>query len=202
MVVTCVAMLHGLRPTARLSEDELDLLLASILRAEAGPTTSICVVEPARRSATLVASAVAGAGAAVGLLAVSGRPVPSDFLTYRYGVMLADRGLDLYGGTIAGPMLPGQPFTYPPVASVLLRPTAWGSWHAAYDGWCIASMAVLGVVLAHAVPLRSGRRTLAVVLVGVGLASSTDLLSRNLAMGQVNLLLMGLCLADADHRDT
>ncbi|MEP7019195.1 MAG: glycosyltransferase 87 family protein [Pseudonocardiales bacterium] len=194
-------MLREFRPTAILSDAEVELILGSVLRDDgAWPNPTAATDTRATRGGTVACVIVGGVATAVVLLAVSSSPYPPDFLTYRYGALLAAHGTDVYEGNVTGQFLPGQPFTYPPVASILLWPTTLGPWRASYFGWCIVSCTVLGTLLAKGVPAHLGRRPV-IVLAAMAAAASTDLLSANVAMGQVNLLLMGLCLADLYRRD-
>ncbi|PZS24583.1 MAG: glycosyl transferase [Pseudonocardiales bacterium] len=194
-------MLTEFRPTAVLTDAEIELILGSVLQDDGAWSNSTATTEArSAPSGTVACVIVGGVATAVVLLVVSSSPYPSDFLTYRYGALLAAHGTDLYDGNVTGQFLPGQPFTYPPVASIFLWPTTLGPWRASYVGWCVVSCAVLAALFAKGVPAHLGRRPV-IVLAAMAGAASTGLLSANVAMGQVNLLLMGLCLADLYRRD-
>lgn len=129
-------------------------------------------------------------------------PFPGDFLIYRYGVLGADAGHDIYAHAIGGPGLARpQPFTYPPFALIALAPTTWFGWHTAWRLWCSASMVVLGIVLARMVPQHTPARPLLIAL-AIGATSGTCIATHNVTEGQINILLMGLCLADALRPDS
>jgi hypothetical protein len=147
-----------------------------------------------RRDLSRVAVVAISLGALAVLVATGGLH-PSDFLTYRYGVQAAGHGIDVYAGNIAGPGLSGQPFTYTPFGAIALWPTTILNWQGAYLLWCAASMLALGAVLARFVPAATPRRPAVVGLV-IGLAATTCVVAQNVAQGQINLALMGLCLGD------
>jgi hypothetical protein len=106
----------------------------------------------------------------------------------------------VYTADVSGPGLAGQPFTYPPVATVALWPTTVLPEPAAYLAWTIATLAVLAAVLSIG---RPGSRSSALVLaVAVVAASNTDLLADHLRVGQINVFLMGLCLSDLARSGT
>ncbi len=137
--------------------------------------------------------------ALVVLVASHGLHAP-DFLTYRYGVQAAGHGVDVYTTNVSGPGLNGQPFTYTPFGAIALWPTTILDWQGAYLIWCAASMVALGAVLAYFVPATVRRRPAVVALV-IGLAATTVVVAQNVDQGQINLLLMALCLGDLFRRE-
>ncbi len=128
---------------------------------------------------------------------------PVDFLVYRYGAGAARGGANIYDGNLAGPMLPagGLPFTYTPFAALALLPTTLLPWKLAFALWGIASLLVLAWTIERFTPLDVQRRT--TVIGGLlALAALTTMLVAGLGFGQINVLLMGLCLADLYRSDT
>ena len=179
-------------PVARLGEPDAQIILAVVLEHEYGAT--------AERSSRLGAAALAGtASASIFLLiAPPGRP-PADFLTYRYAAGLAARGVDVYAADVTGPGLAGQPLTYPPVATIVLWPVTVLPSQVGYVGWTALSLAVLAAVLA--IGTSGTARTTTVLTGAVVAASTTDLLGDHLRVGQIDVLLMGLCLLDVTRSD-
>ena len=153
----------------------------------------------AGRHRSRAAIAVTSLAALTALLVAHGLRAP-DFLTYRYGVQAAEHGIDVYVVNVSGPGLKGQPFTYTPFGAVALWPTTILNWTSAYLIWCAASMVVLGAVLARFVPATTRRRPAVVALV-IGVAATTCIVRQNVDQGQINVLLMGLCLGDLFRRD-
>jgi uncharacterized membrane protein len=106
------------------------------------------------------------------------------------------QGGDLYG--YAEPKY-GLGFTYPPFAAILLLPTALVS--AAAAGWInlLASITVTGVIgwwLLGPVADRYGWPRWYAVALAVPVVAATDPVRESLGYGQVNLILMGLVVAD------
>lgn len=99
-------------------------------------------------------------------------------------------------------------FTYPPFAALLLLPTALMS--SAVAGWInlLASLVVAGVIswwLVGPIAARYGWTKWYAVALAVPVAAATDPIRETLGYGQVNLILMGLIVADlvalrAGHR--
>ncbi len=118
--------------------------------------------------------------------------VPKDFLTYRYAARDAFDGRDIYAGTISGPDLAGQPFTYTPFAALIFRAFGVLGRQLSYFIWTAASLTGLGLLIHALRPARSGRAFL--------LACATTVVFTNVAAGQVNIFLMGLCLLDLGSR--
>jgi hypothetical protein len=148
-----------------------------------------------------LACAVVVSGAAVGLgLFYSGPRFPSDFLVYRYGCSAAIHGVDLYAHDITGPHVDGMPFTYTPFGALALLPTIWGAWWIGYAVLTAVSLGILGWAFAHSIPADLPHRAWAIA--GLMLAAGTTcIMIDNVRHGQVNLLLMGLCLGDLHRRD-
>ena len=128
-----------------------------------------------------------------------------DMIIYHDAVAWWLSGRDLY--TFAEPKF-GLGFTYPPFAALLLLPTVLFS--ATVAGWInlVASVAALGLVAWHVVGPVANRygwpRWYAVAL-AVPVVAATDPVRETLGYGQINLLLLGLVIADlvalrAGHR--
>jgi len=182
-----------------LDEPDARVILAVVFEQPTRPTTPTGQHGPGRPATRIAAVVVAGAtSASILLLTHTNRP-PADFLTYRYAAALAAHGGNVYAGDIHGPNLGGQPFTYPPVATVVLWPTTRLTPHAAYLAWTVATLAVLAAALSIGTAV-SARGT-AALAVAVVVAGNTDLLSDHLQVGQINVLLMGLCLWDLTRAD-
>lgn len=167
-------------------------------------TLPTIAVPPSNRSAAgsrvrllVVAAAVGAAMIAIRVFASSIDPV--DFLVYRYGAALAAHGGDIYAADITGDGLPGLPFTYPPFAAVALLPTTLGTWRLASVLWSAATLAVLAWVVHRALPARW--RKPAPYAAALLAAGSTTVIGQHLDFGQINVLLMGLVLADLYRRD-
>jgi alpha-1,2-mannosyltransferase len=146
-----------------------------------------------RRSWWLVAAAVVFAFVANELF--GRRYIFFDMAIYHGAVEWWLAGGDLYD--YVSPSLLG--FTYPPFAAVAMLPMAVVSASAA--GWLnvIASLGVLGLVLAVLMrPLsdRFGWPRWPTVGVALALAVATEPVRETLGFGQVNLLLFGLVMAD------
>jgi alpha-1,2-mannosyltransferase len=122
---------------------------------------------------------------------------PLDFLVYRQAGLDVSDGLSPYRDT------GGLPFTYPPLAAYLASPFAWLPEQVGSSLFACANLAAytlvvtlvarrLGMPRAHLLRWLAGGLTLAPV-------------ERHLALGQVNLLLMGLVAVDLlvmPHRAT
>lgn len=147
-----------------------------------------------RRKAFLLAVAIVTGVVAVVAVA---RSQFIDLQVYRFGAQALWRGDDLYGTlppTSAGVTLP---FIYPPFAAIVLTPLVSAPW------WCAAvvmfalSVAALGFALVVTVRAASPFRP--AVAVGSALLPAALLLEpvrATLGFGQVNLVLMGMVLAD------
>ncbi|EFV14282.1 glycosyltransferase 87 family protein [Segniliparus rugosus] len=146
---------------------------------------------------------------------------PVDFQVYRLGSERAFAGGDVYASWLHGLDIapPGLPFTYPPFAALFLWPTTWFSPGFAVFSWSVLAVLCLALSLHLARPAwadgaapwqgsASGAGRLAgfgrwpLVLAGLVLALSlSDVVNQHLAYGQINLLLMGMCLVDVARRD-
>jgi alpha-1,2-mannosyltransferase len=146
-----------------------------------------------RRSWWMVAAAVVFAAVAIKLF--GRRYIFFDMAIYHGAVEWWLAGGDLY--EYISPSLLG--FTYPPFAAVAMLPMA--AVPPMMAGWInvIASVAVLGAVLAVLMrPLseRFGWPRWPTVGVALALAIATEPVRETLGFGQVNLLLFGLVMAD------
>ncbi|MBM7771770.1 alpha-1,2-mannosyltransferase [Actinokineospora baliensis] len=143
----------------------------------------------------------AAAVVAVGLvvLAVScwfmGRGLGVDSSVYRAGALTLLRGDSLYAPLTTGePWAPPLPFTYPPIAGLLFLPLTTLPSQLGWGVLAALSALALGFVLRESLPskFRAGWPFGALLL-------STLLLEpvwRTLGLGQVNLLLMAMVVAD------
>lgn len=155
-----------------------------------------------RRPAPVVlAAGIACALACVVLVGLVSGVNPVDFYVYRYGAGAALGGANIYDGNVSGVGLqPGLPFTYTPVAALVLAPTVLLAPFTAYVLWCLATLVVLAWALSRFVPADVPRRPL--VLAGLVLAASvSNVMVTQISFGQVNVLLMGLVLADLFRAD-
>ena len=120
---------------------------------------------------------------------------PFDLEVYRAAGYSLLHGISLYGDSFPHNL----PFTYPPFAAwpfVLLTPLPWGltAWL-----WNFATLALLAWVIVvsfdRVLPSRPWLRALAVsgLLIAFGLTSP---MVDHLGFGQINVLLMAMCLAD------
>lgn len=129
---------------------------------------------------------------------VIGRSIPPvDFYVYRYGAESAYTGNDLYLANVFGPGIgaDGLPFTYSPFAALVLWPATLFTTKTAYLLWNIISLLALGYVLNKYVrgpwPLRLLWLILALITARVSI-----ILYHHVLFGQINLVLMALCIAD------
>ncbi|GAA1970939.1 glycosyltransferase family 87 protein [Amycolatopsis minnesotensis] len=137
-------------------------------------------------------------GAVIGVVAVVvvARSQFIDLQVYRFGAQALWRGDDPYGTlppTSAGVTLP---FIYPPFAAIALTPLVTAPWWCAAVGMFALSVAALGLALVVTVRLALPWRR---VVVGLALLPAALLLEpvrATLGFGQVNLVLMGMVLAD------
>ncbi len=119
----------------------------------------------------------------------------ADLRVYWGAVRWASHGLPLYEFRADN----GDPFTYPPFASLLLAPVGRLPFLAAGIAWTVTSLAaivVLGrLVAARALAAPAARRSAVAWWVAVGVLVSAPGQS-NIHFGQVSLLLVLACLAD------
>ncbi|GGK92301.1 hypothetical protein Sme01_54770 [Sphaerisporangium melleum] len=126
-----------------------------------------------------------------------------DLDVYRTGGESLLRGLPLYDAFTPAPQL--LPFTYPPVAGLLAVPLAMMSWPAAQWVWTAGVLACLAVTiwLGFREPLSRLRPAWAAP-VGFGLLTAACLylmpVRDQVRFGQVDILLVMLCLADCVAR--
>ncbi|EFV14281.1 glycosyltransferase family 87 protein [Segniliparus rugosus] len=141
-----------------------------------------------------------------------------DFEVYRLGSERAFAGEDVYDMLLHGRWTPAQgiPFTYTPFAALFLWPTTWFSTSVAVTWWNVLVMASLAVSLQcvwadvrRRTPRPDGKLGLLWdgdrwpwILAGlVLLLTASNLVPYHLVRGQINLLLMGMCLVDVARRD-
>ena len=122
---------------------------------------------------------------------------PLDFLVYRQAGLDVSHGLSPYRDT------GGLPFTYPPFAAFLARAFAWLPEWLGSSLFACANLAAYALVVALVARRLGMPRAHLLLWLAGGLALAP--LERHLALGQVNLLLMGLVAADLlgkPHRAT
>lgn len=128
---------------------------------------------------------------------------PVDFLVYRYGAQRLAGGGDLYAQNIVGPLISdgGLPFTYTPFGGLALWPTTLFGERFAYLLWSVGTLMILAWVVHRFLPAGLRHRTVIGGAVFVAL-SFTQIVTQHLHFGQINLMLLGLCLADLVRSDT
>ncbi|KQR86342.1 glycosyltransferase 87 family protein [Microbacterium sp. Leaf179] len=121
---------------------------------------------------------------------------PVDFLVYRYGSAAALAGNNIYKANLAGPMMPaeGLPFTYTPFAALTLLPTNVFAPITAYVVWSLLTMALLAWVIWRCTP--PGPSRVHHALIALTLSGFSIVIASHIIFGQINVLLMTLCLAD------
>jgi alpha-1,2-mannosyltransferase len=141
-----------------------------------------------------------------------------DFEVYRLGAEQAFSGADVYGMLLKGQWTPPQgiPFTYTPFAALFLWPTTLFSTAVAVTWWNVLAMACLAASLHYAwadarsrTPRPDGRFGLVwdsqrwpqILACLVLLLAASNLVPFHLVRGQINLLLMGMCLFDVARSD-
>ncbi|MGL6234358.1 MAG: glycosyltransferase 87 family protein [Segniliparus sp.] len=160
--------------------------------------------------AALVAASCAASAFVGEILTSTVKPV--DFQVYRIGAQTAFAGGDVYTHWLRGlDIAPtGLPFTYPPFAALFLWPTTWFSPAVAAFLWSLLATACLAASL-HLVrpawadepsPRLAGFGRWPLALSGLVLVLAlSDVVNQHLAYGQINLLLMAMCLFDVARRD-
>ncbi|WP_182348672.1 glycosyltransferase 87 family protein [Tomitella gaofuii] len=107
-------------------------------------------------------------------------------------------GNGLYGGPQGAARVP---FTYPPFAALAAVPLAATGWSAAQWLWAIVNVCALSVAVAVGYrAVLAGRRRRTWWLLGLtGCWAASGPVADHLGYGQVGLLLMAVCLVDADR---
>ena len=126
-----------------------------------------------------------------------------DLVVYREGGLIVRHVSPAYNGHLASPLYDwtgqnGVQFTYPPFAAVIFAVASVLPWTVLRWAMTLASLAALGLSLwltFGALGYRSAVR-LAATLGVSALALATEPVQQTLALGQVNLLLMLLIVAD------
>lgn len=121
---------------------------------------------------------------------------PNDFLVYRYAGEYVLNGQSLYPAPISGPELAaGLPFTYPPFAGLVFTVlTIFPLWLTFYL-WSFLSILCLVYSVHKFMPAKLSRRLL-VLVIWLFLLSATTIAAQNMFWGQINVLLLALCLVD------
>ncbi|MGH9300547.1 MAG: glycosyltransferase 87 family protein [Acidimicrobiales bacterium] len=126
-----------------------------------------------------------------------------DLAVFRAAGYAVIHGGELYGAGFGTGLQYRLPFVYPPVAAVLLAPTALLPRIVADWAWDLGSVAVL-VWCARAAFGASFLRLHATKLLGLGILAIATLFTApiedHLALGQVGIFLMALCLVDCTTR--
>lgn len=125
---------------------------------------------------------------------------PVDFLVYRYGSAAALAGTDIYESNLTGPMMPpeGLPFTYTPFAALTLLPTNVFAPITAFVIWSLLIMALLAWVIWRCT--LPGEPRVRRALVALTISGFSIVVASHIIFGQINILLMTLCLADIVRR--
>jgi alpha-1,2-mannosyltransferase len=155
--------------------------------------TSRPLLLPTRHPASAIAL-VFGVTAVVGW--VLGWPMGFDDAVYRAGAWAVLHGRPLYEPLATLPhwsQVRQLPFTYPPVAALLFTPLTLLPLQLAWGAMAVASTFALAFVVRT--PLRSARWTPVAALTLVG-AFALEPVWRTFSLGQVNLLLLALVVAD------
>ncbi|HEX3785364.1 MAG TPA: glycosyltransferase 87 family protein [Pseudonocardiaceae bacterium] len=147
-----------------------------------------------RRASIILAALVAAVAV---LFWLTGRPLGLDSSVYRAGALAVLHGRPLYTTL---PFLPswatGMPFTYPPVAALVFVPLAWLPAQLFWGALAVASILVLGLVLATGIGARANRwPTAAIVAVGAG-SLALEPVWRGIGFGQIDALLMAMVVLD------
>jgi alpha-1,2-mannosyltransferase len=147
-----------------------------------------------RRASITLAALVA----AIAVLCwLTGRPLGLDSSVYRAGALAVLHGKPLYTTL---PFLPswatGMPFTYPPAAALLFAPLAWLPPQLFWGAVAVASILVLGEVLARSIGATANRwPPAAIVAVGAG-SLALEPVWRGIGFGQLDALLMAMVVLD------
>ncbi|MFW0118760.1 glycosyltransferase 87 family protein [Rothia sp. P5764] len=145
--------------------------------------------------------ALAVAGARIALLSSTLVYGPVDYGVYRGVGSYLFEGANVYAENIVGEYVPqGLPFVYTPFAAILLTPLSWLPEPLGLGVWTFLNALALGFILASS--LRYVRPNLAIksyllwftVLFTGSLVS--NVVAQHLIFGQINLILVALCLAD------
>lgn len=149
--------------------------------------------------AALILAAVTVFLLSYGRHGISFGPDPIDLGVYRLGGQAWLDGRDLYGQLPPTPSGLRLPFTYPPIAAVLLAPLALAPVTVAGTVFALVSITLLAAVLRLflsrlAGPGAASARTLGWLLLA---ALPLEPVWNTLALGQVNVILMALTAGDA-----
>jgi alpha-1,2-mannosyltransferase len=123
-----------------------------------------------------------------------------DLDVYRTGGQMLLDGRPVYGFATPAPQL--LPFTYPPIAAMLAVPLAELSWDTAQWVWTAGIYLALGVVVAYAFREVLGRNRYAPWIFAFVMVACAYLMPirDQVRFGQVDILLVALCLADCAAR--
>ncbi|MDQ1733400.1 MAG: alpha,2-mannosyltransferase, partial [Pseudonocardiales bacterium] len=121
----------------------------------------------------------------------------TDYFVYRLGGATVAHGGSLYADHLAGTPLP---FTYPPFAAMLFVPLAALPERLGQLGWAALMLIMLWAIIRSTLrrARQSGFATPAILAPAtiMGLALWTDPVRQGFSLGQINLLVAGLVLAD------
>jgi alpha-1,2-mannosyltransferase len=128
---------------------------------------------------------------------LTGTPLGLDCAVYRAGALAVLHGKPLYTPL---PFLPswaiGMPFTYPPLAALLFTPVAWLPPQLFWGALAVASILVLGEVLAVSIRAAANHwPRAAIIAVGAG-SLALEPVWRGIGFGQVDALLMAMVVLD------
>lgn len=126
---------------------------------------------------------------------------PADYGVYRGTGVAVLAGADFYSQNITGVYVPqGLPFVYTPFTALLLIPLAWLPEPLGIGGWTFLNCLALGILLLLSLlyvrPHLTGVRLAAALSATYLLALPLNVVAQHLIFGQINLLLVSLCLID------
>lgn len=150
---------------------------------------------------TLCLLALALAGARIALLSSTLVYGPADYGVYRGVGSYLFEGTNIYAENIVGEYVTqGLPFVYTPFAAILLTPLSWLPELLGLGVWTFLNALALGFILAsclrYALPnlaLKPYLLWLTVLFTG---SLFSNVVAQHLIFGQINLILVALCLAD------
>ncbi|MHB8296392.1 MAG: glycosyltransferase 87 family protein [Acidimicrobiales bacterium] len=120
--------------------------------------------------------------------------VPLDLGVYMAGARAVVDGTSLYRAAFGASSPLGLPFTYPPLAALLMVPLLWLPAKASALLWAASSVAVLVTCVGVASRRGASGPSWPLVAGMAAIALLTYPVQSNLGLGQVDILLMGACM--------
>lgn len=145
--------------------------------------------------------ALAVAGVRIALLSSTLVYGPVDYGVYRGVGSYLFEGANIYAENIVGEYVPqGLPFVYTPFAAILLTPLSWLPEPLGLGVWTFLNALALGFILASCLRYARPDLTIKPYLLWLTVLFTGSLFSnvvaQHLIFGQINLILVALCLAD------